>query len=257
MLILTQFLLRLSFGMAAAMTLVSPRKVTSGYYRNNLYVLLGLNVLAALVAFSSQDTLALWPPIVAAILSYIGAVAWLYDSPKVGILALVLIALTTLLGAWVDLGRPFDASDLPSVLRNLAVPTSGLLLGATMAAMLLGHWYLNAPGMRIEPLKRLVLLMVVAIVLRAVVSGVGLTFTIESPRTSSTYDAIAGHGVWMLLLRWMTGIVGAMITAVMSWQTLKIPNTQSATGILYVGVMFVFLGELTAELLSSGAVWPL
>jgi hypothetical protein len=55
----------------------------------------------------------------------------------------------------------------------------------------------------------------------------------------------------------MTGIVGAMITAVMSWQTLKIPNTQSATGILYVGVMFVFLGELTAELLSYGAVWPL
>ena len=30
------------------MTLVPPRQVTSGYYRNNLYVLLGLNALAAL-----------------------------------------------------------------------------------------------------------------------------------------------------------------------------------------------------------------
>ena len=36
----------------------------------------------------------------------------------------------------------------------------------------------------------------------------------------------------------------------MSWQTLKIPNTQSATGILYVAVITTFLGELTAQLLS-------
>jgi len=43
----------------------------------------------------------------------------------------------------------------------------------------------------------------------------------------------------------------------MAWQTLKIPNTQSATGILYVGVMTTFLGELTAQLLSQDAAFPL
>jgi hypothetical protein len=38
--------------------------------------------------------------------------------------------------------------------------------------------------------------------------------------------------------------------------TLKVPNTQSATGILYAAVTLVFLGELTAQLLSRGLPVP-
>ena len=41
----------------------------------------------------------------------------------------------------------------------------------------------------------------------------------------------------------------------MSWQTLKIPNTQSATGILYVAVITTFLGELTSLLLSAARLF--
>ena len=37
----------------------------------------------------------------------------------------------------------------------------------------------------------------------------------------------------------------------MAWRTLEIPNTQSATGILYVAVIGVFIGELTGLLLSA------
>ena len=47
--LLTQFLYRLSFGLAAGMAVTSPRLVTSGFFRNHLYVVLGLNVLAAVV----------------------------------------------------------------------------------------------------------------------------------------------------------------------------------------------------------------
>jgi hypothetical protein len=36
----------------------------------------------------------------------------------------------------------------------------------------------------------------------------------------------------------------------MSRKTLDIPNTQSATGILYVACLAVILGELTAQLLA-------
>ena len=43
----------------------------------------------------------------------------------------------------------------------------------------------------------------------------------------------------------------------MTWKTLKIPNTQSATGILYVAVIAVFLGELTSQLLSARTAFPL
>jgi hypothetical protein len=54
MLVLTQFVLRLSFGLAFSMGLTSSRQVTSGYFRNHAYVLLGLNVLATLVAFADR-----------------------------------------------------------------------------------------------------------------------------------------------------------------------------------------------------------
>ena len=65
MCLLCQFLYRLSFGMALAMVVTSPRKVTSGYYRNNCYVLLGMTLLAALVAWSgavTSEELKLLPP---------------------------------------------------------------------------------------------------------------------------------------------------------------------------------------------------
>ena len=48
MVLFAQFLLRLAFGLAACMATVSPRLVSSGYFRNHLYVTLGLAAMAAL-----------------------------------------------------------------------------------------------------------------------------------------------------------------------------------------------------------------
>ena len=64
---------------------------------------------------------------------------------------------------------------------------------------------------------------------------------------------------WLLfvVLRWSFGLVGVLALVWMAWQTLKIPNTQSATGILYVAVIGVFVGELTGLLLSAESAFPL
>jgi hypothetical protein len=59
-----------------------------------------------------------------------------------------------------------------------------------------------------------------------------------------------------LALRWLAGLVAMACVIWMTWQTLKIPNTQSATGILYVGVIVSFLGELVALLLSQTSRFP-
>jgi hypothetical protein len=63
---------------------------------------------------------------------------------------------------------------------------------------------------------------------------------------------------WMLFvsLRWLAGLAGVLLMAWLTWQTLKIPNTQSATGILYAGVILAFIGELTSQLLSAQARYP-
>ncbi|MGD9724182.1 MAG: hypothetical protein AB7O59_23160 [Pirellulales bacterium] len=244
MAILTQFVLRLSFGLALGMALTNPRQVTSGYYRNHLYVLLGLTVLATLVAFGARDQFALAPPLAAATVSYVGSVAWLYEKPRAGVVLLWLVAGLTLWGAWAD--TQFDSAASPAALALawLDPPTSGLVLGLTMAAMFLGHWYLNSPTMALGPLQRLVVLMAAAIVQRMVVEAGRLTL-ILSAGTPTTEDCL------FLALRWLSGLLGALGLAGMTWQTLKIPNTQSATGILYVAVIVTFLGELIALLMAA------
>jgi hypothetical protein len=60
-----------------------------------------------------------------------------------------------------------------------------------------------------------------------------------------------------LALRWLAGIAIPLLLAWMTWKTLDIPNTQSATGILYVAVITIFTGELAAQLLSTGTTYPL
>src|SRR5437762_610078 len=75
MLILAQFLLRAAFGLALAMVLTSPSKVTSGFYRNHCYVLLGMSVLAALAVSTAAGLPSAWLAIIAAATSYAGAVA--------------------------------------------------------------------------------------------------------------------------------------------------------------------------------------
>ena len=46
------------------------------------------------------------------------------------------------------------------------IVVGGLLLGVILTAMFLGHWYLNTPTMDLLPLRRLMLLMFLAVALR-------------------------------------------------------------------------------------------
>ncbi|MEX2315746.1 MAG: hypothetical protein WD669_01250 [Pirellulales bacterium] len=244
---------------------------------------LGLTTLAALTNFASARE-AFWYSVAAAIASYAGAVCWLYEKKRYGQIALVIVALMSIQGslsipnksASTDraadryLSPVFDSSLTsevvaaeysaitgvlygvwPPFLLNISKVTSGLLLGLTFAAMLLGHWYLNSPGMQLAPLHRLLSAAALAVVLQAVVSAIGLACEYHyAPSLSIQW-------VLFLALRWSFGIVGVLGLLWMAWQTLKIPNTQSATGILYVAVIGVFIGELAASLLSAESAFPL
>src|SRR3972149_469458 len=103
MVLLVQFLLRLSFGLAVGMAVTSPRLVSSGYFRNHLYVTLGLTTLAALAAMKLSTPMALLAA-AAAVLSYVGSVCWLYEAKRAGVVALWLVALCALVAACVGEG---------------------------------------------------------------------------------------------------------------------------------------------------------
>ncbi|MEX2142746.1 MAG: hypothetical protein WD894_26055 [Pirellulales bacterium] len=247
--LLADFVFRLAFGLALAMGLTSPARVTSGYFRNHLYVLLGLNVIATLAALADHERFLVWPALTAAVLSYFGAVAWLYEKSRLGIAALFLVAALDLAGSWLNHSPASNLTPLGATLHALDPVTGGLLLGSTMAAMFLGHWYLNTPTMELAPLRRLLKLMVGSLTLRIAASGVGLTGLVAGGQ-------LASLNLPLLALRWLAGLAAMVVVIWMTWQTLKIPNTQSATGILYVGVILTFLGELVSLLLSRASPFP-
>jgi hypothetical protein len=231
------------------MGITSSRQVTSGYFRNHLYVTLGLTTLASL-ALAKLDHAAMWLAASGAAISFAGAAFWLYESPRAGKLTLWLIAACTFTAAVS--AQSETASLLTTRIWNaLSIGVSGLVLGLVFAAMLLGHWYLNAPGMSLAPLRRLLVAAAIAVVAQAVFSAVG---TIDVWQTQTDLST-----AWWLFvaLRWSFGIGGVLALLWMTWRTLEIPNTQSATGILYVAVIGVFVGELAAALLSTQSAVPL
>jgi hypothetical protein len=257
--VLVQFVFRLTFGMALAMGITSPRLVSSGYYRVHLWVLMGINTLGTLAVYSGQASAATWASwqvlcgwaVALAAASYTGAVLWLYEAAQAGRVVLYALAAAGLCAAVLALPAADTAGADTAILALLDVFSGGLLLGATMAAMLLGHWYLNTPTMQLAPLRRLINVMTMAAILRGAVCALGLGLHLP------IIGAPPYLFVAFLAFRWLTGIIGAALLARMAAQTLKIPNTQSATGLLYAAVIFVFLGELVSQLLSVDALYPL
>jgi hypothetical protein len=243
MILLTEFLLRLAFGLSVGMVAVPSRDVASGYFRNHLYVILGLSLLAALIAgasdnFHVQNAFGL--AATAAMVSYVGSILWLYERPLAGKIALVIIAGNCLTGA--AFANPTSGYNTASrILSMLQLVSSGLLLGVTTAAMLLGHWYLNAPGMKLAPLRKL---------LQGIAIAVGLACEVSA-------QALSVQDWLFLILRWSFGLLGVMVLIWLAWETLAVPNTQSATGILYVAVMGVFVGETMSLLLSAESLFPI
>ena len=231
--LLLDFLCRFGWGLSLALVLTPAALVPGGFFRVNLLVVMGLATFAALVARTASPGW-LWVVLAgAAVVAWMGGVAWLGEKRRPGLL--LCVACAALLAGAVGL----VAGDGRAVFDGLL---SGAVSGLAVHAMLLGHWYLNAPGMRVDVLRRMIDFALVAWGLQAAVSGAALVPWV--PPADATATAL-------LALRWLAGLVGLPVLLVMARKTLDIPNTQSATGILYVACLAAILGELTAQLLAA------
>ncbi len=137
--------------------------------------------------------------------------------------------------------------------------SSILLLGAAAAAMILGHFYLVVIDLPIQALRRLTVLLIAALVVRAVVVGVLLLGPAAAGLDDARQVALGswspdGVFVWMRVL---FGIVGPFSLIWFIWKTVELRSTQSATGILYVQLFLVMSGELLAKYLRVAAGLPL
>jgi hypothetical protein len=239
------FCLRLAGGLVLALFVLPARAVNPRFVRIHLQITLGLTLAAGVAAWATAGDL-FWAALgLAASGSLVGSWLWSDEGLAVGYACLVL-ALGGLICAWLCLPAASPAvSDLFWLGTLGEHLTSAALLGLATAAMLLGHWYLIAPTMSIRPLLRLLAGLFAALGLRALTAGVALGPWLAG---EVPFDRVA----WLwLATRWGAGMAGPLVLTGMAWQAARMRSTQSATGILYVVVIFVFLGELTDQLLQS------
>lgn len=251
---ITQFALRLVCGMSLMWALLPRRDVTTGFFRIQMLVTLGLSVLAALMrgeaaAAESPNPLLLGLCIAVAVASFAGSVVWTLGRRGAGDVFVFLVQGISAAALLVSYAPPDPVTALR---RGLAVAnefSAAALLGGAVTGMLLGHWYLTAPAMSIAPLSRVNLFFGVAAVARLLVATAGLVVAWNSLETST-------HWIW-LALRWTAGLMGPLVVAMMVARILRYRNTQAATGVLFVGVILTFIGEMTAALLLHELGLPL
>jgi hypothetical protein len=246
---LADFAVRLAGGLAALLWLTPWRLVPPPFFRTHCQVILGLLVLAALdVSRAGSGGTTLGVIIGAAALGYLGAVAWGLGLPRV---ALPLTALIVASCAGVLVAASRSAGPPTAVaLYTSARLASAFLMGSTLTAMLLGHHYLTAPAMSIEPLKRFVRCMAWGLSIRGVLAAVGLGIWVAGAAHAASGPAVSPL---FLGIRWGMGVLGPAAATWMAWKTVEIRSTQSATGILYIAMILVLFGELTAMVLTRDA----
>ncbi len=249
---IAQFALRLLCGMSLMWCAMPRHRVTSGFFRIQMLVALGLAVLAGLSSgrlasaenpstYILSDSMQMLACGMIAGLAYLGSILWTLERRRGGTIVAFIIA--ALSGAVLVLSTVSNDAFATANgnLTWIAELSASALLGATVTGMLLGHWYLTAPTMSISPLGRLNTFLGVAATLRLLVAGYAFTM-IDGPITDPTLQT------W-LLLRWIAGIFAPLAVFIMVWRIPKYKNTQAATGVLFVGVIVSFIGEMTAALL--------
>jgi hypothetical protein len=121
-----------------------------------------------------------------------------------------------------------------------------LVLGASSVAMLLGHWYLVAPKLPIAYLKTLTIALIITILIRSIILGSALLQSGEQLEVIRFFDRY-GMFFWQ---RVILGLILTLVLSVMTYFCVRIRSTQSATGILYVVLVFCLIGEIIAHYLS-------
>jgi hypothetical protein len=243
---LATFCVRLALGLMASLLLLSPKQLHPRFFRTHFLTALGLLAVATFAGWTDSPLWQRTAFAAATLLALLGALTWTLDAAPGG---RALVILTAGVAA-LSLFQPADSRSAALLAGDL---TSAAFLGVSLTAMLIGHSYLISPGMALTPLMRLLAALFVTVLLRAIVSGVGLLcWTVEVGSLTLNDEVVLWSPV-----RWLAGVIAPLIFGWMAYASARIRSTQSATGILYVVVVCGFLGELTSILLTRQTGWPL
>lgn len=266
---ITQFALRLICGMSVVWCVMPRQRVTSGFFRIQMLVTLGLSVLAAIAANQIPDaveaksispTIVGWITAGLAALSFLGSVLWTLERRSGAAVVAFLIATISAVTIVLANSSVGELQSVEGTLYWLSELATAFVSGAAVSGMLLGHWYLTAPTMSTDPLNKVNVWLGIATLIRIAFAMTSLVFVRSN--LQEMLDGVDGriwtttHTIW-LSMQWIGGMLGPLAICVAVVKILKFKNTQAATGVLFVGVILAFLGEMTGALLRHELSLPL
>ncbi len=256
---ISQFALRLLCGMSGTWLLMPRSDVTCGFFRIQMLVALGFAVAAALFSGSfpavEAGTSLLSHAVIqalaglAATACFVGSVYWTLARRRGGAVAAAVVFLSSVTALIGSLPRPAFSSLASGALTAGSELAAAWLIGGSFTAMLLGHWYLTAPMMKLRPLEVLNRGLGGAALLRGLLAAIAI---IQLGQFS-----FFGLQFIQFSMRWLCGILAPIAAVVLVQAILRYRNTQSATGVLFAAVILVFIGETTAAVLSRDLQWPI
>jgi hypothetical protein len=151
------------------------------------------------------------------------------------------------------------ALSFETLLLPLSFLLSALLLGAAASGMLLGHWYLIDRDLSLRPLEQTRTLYSRTLLVQLVLLGatVLLLGTAGAPASRSAVAALVTTQAALLGVRVAVSPLGAGALGWMIGKTLEVPQTMAATGLFYIAVLAVIVGELLGRFILFRTGLPL
>jgi hypothetical protein len=237
------FMWSLSLGTALFSWIADPKLTGAGFMRlitGHGFIFLALGLLLGFI-FEAQFGEVWW--ILPAFLLFVLGAQWKFHPDHRSPLMWSLFGLQTLLTLL------FYFISAGGTVSFFFLFSSAFFLGITHYAMLLGHYYLVVPKLTERPLLVCMKVFWVTLVVK-------MGFSCWGTWGAADYlseETLLGDGYtfnWLVIsMRWLWGYGALAILSWFAWRLCRMRSIQSATGVLYIMVFFVFIGELLSTYL--------
>jgi len=133
-------------------------------------------------------------------------------------------------------------------------------LSNVLFAMILGHWFLNVPNLKITLLKKTVSILGLSLIFRTIWDAYSIFNKNDFVREGTLINgynylmSIDGIFLWIALF---FGLLIPFIINVMTAKTLDMFSTQAATGLLYINLVLILMSEMIFKFYLLQYKWVL
>lgn len=265
------FFYQVAFGGLFALAGTPFHEIERGFYKSTAGVLYGIALLglwgkSALYAQAVAEGLR-WPIALeiffhsAFVLSFTCYMISLWlERPLFRARSFATSVLTGLAGLIISAYNFFPVTlfSIETIIYPLMFFVSALLLGSVTVGMLIGHWYLIDTGQSLEPFIRIYKFFVTALLIQCallVLSPLALYFLGTAQSITALEQLWQRHST-LLITRATVGQGAPLVLSWMIWRTLLIPHTMAATGLFYIALLGVFVGEILGRQILALASLP-